>query len=202
MHTIVQRFSTFFFTVGLSIFLYSVDPLLLTVIQNFESCGPPDIFCGPLRRPWTNHCHSIYRINLMTSQVFSRWLDWSRYVTAQHAKGASILYRIDQNRLLTAVVRAWKSDARQSRKQSLWMQRLMRQTTSDPDFPIDEDLDEDKVDEIGKLVICVTVFDPRLEGHMLEGKHLVAKIFSFLDFKSLARWILESRLNLLSVTLR
>ena len=42
-----QRFTTFF-DCGppYSNFLYSVDPLLLTVIQNFE-------FCGPLRGPWT-----------------------------------------------------------------------------------------------------------------------------------------------------
>ena len=41
--TLVQRFSTFL----------GCGPLLLTVIQNFESCGPPDILCGPLIGPWT-----------------------------------------------------------------------------------------------------------------------------------------------------
>ena len=40
-YSLMQRFSTFFHCgPPISIFLHSVDPLLLTVIQNFESCGP------------------------------------------------------------------------------------------------------------------------------------------------------------------
>ena len=63
----------------------------------------------------------------------------------------------------------------------------MTQATSDPDYSLEEDAGENVVDEIGKLVLNVIVFDPRLEGHMVEGKQLVAKIFSHLDFKSLSR---------------
>ncbi|KAI6656364.1 F-box/LRR-repeat protein 13-like [Oopsacas minuta] len=129
----------------------------------------------------------------LCARVFSKWLEWSRYVTRQHAKGAVILYSIDQNRLLSAVIRAWRVDARQSRKQSLWMKRLMTQTTSDPDYPADDETADNVVDEIGKLVVNVVVFDTRLEGHMVDGKQLVAKIFSHLDFKSLARCARVSR---------
>ena len=39
-------FSNFLAADPRAIFLYSVEPFLLTVIQNFE-------FCGPLRGPWT-----------------------------------------------------------------------------------------------------------------------------------------------------
>ena len=46
-------FNLFGLWTPIKISLYSVDPLLLTVTQNFESCGPPDIFCGPLKGPWT-----------------------------------------------------------------------------------------------------------------------------------------------------
>ena len=102
-------------------------------------------------------------------------------------KGGSHPIPIDQNRLMSAVLRAWRTDARQSLKQRLWMKRLMTQATGDPDYSLEEEGIENMSDEIGKLVVNVTVFDPRLEGHMLEGKQLVARIFSHLDFKSLSR---------------
>lgn len=63
----------------------------------------------------------------------------------------------------------------------------MTQATSDQDYIAEEECGEDVTDEIGKLVLNVVVFDSRLEGHMVEGKQLVAKIFSHLDFKSLSR---------------
>ena len=60
LHIILKNVIIRHYTSDFQSFFFTVDPLLLTVIQNFESCGPSDIFCGPLRGPWTPGWEPLY----------------------------------------------------------------------------------------------------------------------------------------------